>query len=252
MWDAQRYLAFSDHRERPAHDLLARVRAESARRVVDLGCGPGNVTSLLSDRWPGATLEASDSSPEMVQAARSLGVDAHVEDVRDWTPKPDTDVVLCNAVLQWVPAHVDLLRGWLPALPDGAWFGFQVPGNFEAPAHQAIYRLAAEQPWSDQLGNALREPGCVLSPTEYADVIADLGLAVDAWETTYLHRLQGADPVLEWVSGTAMRPIRQVLDDEQWAKFREDLAPRLRDVYPQRADGATWFPFRRIFVVAQR
>jgi trans-aconitate 2-methyltransferase len=174
-----------------------------------------------------------------------------VGDVRDWQPRPDTDVVLCNAVLQWVPDHVDLLQKWLPALPEGAWFAFQVPGNFESPSHALIRELTAEPAWRDH-AHGLLLPDSVLSPTEYADTLADLGVDIDAWETTYVHRLFGPDPILEWISGTALRPVRAALDDRQWHQFRADLAPRLRDAYPQRADGTTWFPFRRIFAVIHR
>ncbi|MDR7300891.1 trans-aconitate 2-methyltransferase [Haloactinomyces albus] len=252
MWDPQQYLAFAEHRDRPAHDLLARVGARNPRRVVDLGCGAGNLTPLLSVRWPEATVEATDASPEMVRAARAEGIDARLADVRDWRPAADADVVVCNAVLQWVPEHVALLRAWLPALPPGAWFAFQVPGNFEAPAHRSLYELVAEPEWPDHLEELLCKPDCVLPATGYAEAIADLGLEVDAWETTYVHRLRGADPVLEWLGGTALRPIEAALDESRWQRFRAELAPRLRTAYPQRADGTTWFPFRRIFAVAYR
>ncbi|MCI2420929.1 trans-aconitate 2-methyltransferase [Saccharopolyspora sp. K220] len=251
MWDPQKYLTFSDQRDRPAHDLLARVGAVEARRVVDLGCGAGNLTSLLTDRWPEATVEATDVSPEMVAAARARGVPARREDVRDWKPSSDTDVVLCNAVLQWVPEHVELLQRWLTSLPAGAWFAFQVPGNFESPSYVAIRELLAEPRWRDRVDGVLRSDS-VLSPIGYADVLTDLGADVDAWETTYIHALRGADPVLEWVTGTALRPVRAALDDVEWEEFRAALAPRLAAAYPQRADGTTWFPFRRIFVAANR
>jgi trans-aconitate 2-methyltransferase len=251
MWDPATYLSFSDQRDRPAHDLLNRIGAKTARRVVDLGCGAGNLTTLLSERWPTAEVEATDSSPEMVRAARARGVDARLEDVRDWQPRPDTDVVVCNAVLQWVPDHVDLLRKWLPALPPDAWFAFQVPGNFESPSYELIRDLAAEPQWRDRAAVLLRSDS-VLSPIGYADVVADLGVEVDAWETTYVHELHGENPVLDWVSGTALRPIRTALDEAEWQQFRAALAPRLRVAYPQRDDGTTWFPFRRVFAVAHR
>ncbi|MDA3646633.1 trans-aconitate 2-methyltransferase [Saccharopolyspora indica] len=250
MWNPQKYLTFSEQRDRPAHDLMSRVGAERARRVVDLGCGAGNLTSLLTDRWPDAEVEATDSSPEMVEAARTRGVPARLEDVRDWKPLPDTDVVLCNAVLQWVPEHVDLLRRWLSELPVGAWFALQVPGNFESPSYVTIRELLAEPRWRDRAG-VLRTDS-VLTPVGYADAFADLGVTVDAWETTYVHALQGPDPVLEWVTGTALRPVREALDDEEWEEFRAELASRLAKAYPQRPDGVTWFPFRRVFAVAHR
>ncbi|MCX2731576.1 trans-aconitate 2-methyltransferase [Saccharopolyspora sp. NFXS83] len=247
MWDPQKYLSFSEHRDRPAHDLMARVPSRRARRIVDLGCGAGNLTRLLTDRWPDAEVEATDSSPEMVEAARANGIDARRQDVRDWEPRPDSDVVLCNAVLQWVPEHVDLLRSWLPALPAGAAFAFQVPGNFDSPSHREIRDLLGEREVP-----GLLDADAVRSPAEYAEIVADLGLSVDAWETTYVHRLNGPDPVLEWISGTALRPVRAALSTEEWASFRAELGARLRSAYPARPDGTTWLPFRRIFVIAHR
>ena len=244
-WDPAAYLAFHDHRARPFHDLLARVTARSPRRVVDPGCGPGNLTALLAARWPGAVVEAIDSSAEMVDAARARGIDARRGDVADWTPAPDTDVVVTNAVLQWVPQHRDLLPRWLAALPRDAELAMQVPGNFGAPSHTLVRGLAAES------GLVLRDEGSVAEPAEYAELLAATGAAVDVWETTYLHPLIGPDPVLEWIGSTALRPVRDALDDVAYASFRAELAPRLRAAYPARPDGTTWFPFRRIFAVAR-
>jgi trans-aconitate 2-methyltransferase len=252
VWDPSKYLTFADHRSRPFFDLVDRITADAPRRVVDLGCGPGNLTAALAQRWPSARIEASDSSPEMVAAARERGIDAAVLDVRDWQPSPDTDVVVSNAVLQWVPGHEELLARWVKQLPHGAWLAFQVPGNFGAPSHVRVRELAASPRWRDRLESlVLREDDAVLDPEGYAGLLSDAGCAVDAWETTYLQRLTGDDPVLEWVTGTALRPIRNALSDVDWAEFRAELAPALRADYPQRADGTTWFPFRRVFAVAQ-
>ncbi|MBW4721751.1 trans-aconitate 2-methyltransferase [Saccharothrix obliqua] len=247
MWDPVAYLSFADHRSRPFHELVARIGAHSPRRVVDLGCGPGNLTRTLVARWPDAVVTAFDSSPEMVAAAREHGVDARVADVADWTPSDDTDVVVTNAVLQWVEGHPDLLRKWVGALPSGAWLGVQVPGNFDGPSHALTRELVASS-WPELTGLMRVDP--VLDAAGYADVLGDAA-EVDAWETTYLQRLTGPDAVLEWISGTALRPVRAALDDAAWAEFRAALAPRLRAAYPRRADGATWFPFRRIFAVAR-
>jgi trans-aconitate 2-methyltransferase len=252
VWDPSKYLTFADHRSRPFFDLVGRIAADAPRRVVDLGCGPGNLTATLAGRWPSARVEASDSSPEMVAAAKERGIDATVLDVRDWQPAPDTDVVVSNAVLQWVPGHEELLARWVKRLPHGAWLAFQVPGNFGAPSHVRIRELAASSPWRERLGSVvLRADDAVLDPAGYAGLLSDAGCAVDAWETTYLQRLSGDDPVLEWVTGTALRPIRTALSDADWTEFRAALAPLLRAEYPQRADGTTWFPFRRVFVVAR-
>lgn len=245
MWDPTRYLAFGDHRGRPFHDLVARVGAESPRRVVDVGCGPGNLTASLSSRWPSAAVEAFDSSPEMVEAAQAAGVDARVDDVTTWKPAPDTDVVVSNAVLQWVPSHADVVRSWVSTLSSGAWIAFQVPGNFADPSHRLIREVAGPS-----LAHVFRTEKPVLDPVEYAELLADCS-SVDVWETTYVQRLSGPDPVLEWVQGTALRPLRAALSSSDFEAYVTALAPRLRGAYPQRADGTTWFPFRRIFAVAQ-
>ncbi len=247
-WDPALYLSFDDHRSRPFHDLLARVGATAPRHVVDLGCGPGHLTGLLTARWPTARVTALDSSAEMVAAARERGLDAEQADVTDWAPEPDTDVVITNAVLHWVPTHLRLLPRWLAALPADAWFALQVPGNFAAPSHVLVRELLDQPRWRgavEPLGDA-----AVPEPGGYAELIAGAGAEADVWETTYLHRLTGPDPVLEWISGTALRPVRDALPADDYAEFRAELAPRLRVAYPPRPDGSTWFPFRRVFAVA--
>jgi trans-aconitate 2-methyltransferase len=248
-WDPALYLRFDDHRSRPFHDLLARVGASAPRVVVDLGCGPGHLTTVLAARWPGARVVGLDSSAEMVAAARKRGINARLADVTSWMPEPDTDVVITNAVLQWVASHRELLPRWIAALPAGAWFAMQVPGNFAAPSHRLVRELIAEPRWRESV--LVREEDAVADPVTYAELLAGAGAEVDAWETTYLHRLTGNDPVLHWISGTALRPVRDALAPDDYARFQAELAPRLRAAYPPRADGSTWFPFRRIFAVAR-
>jgi trans-aconitate 2-methyltransferase len=251
MWNPDVYLTFADHRGRPFHDLLSRVNAEAPRRIVDLGCGPGNLTATLAQRWPDAVVEALDSSPEMVDAARERGVDAQVGDVREWSPRPDTDVVVSNATLQWVPDHASLLVRWAGELAAGSWIAMQVPGNFDAPSHRAVRELARRERWAEALRDFPFREGQVDDPSGYAGLLSDAGCAVDAWETTYVHELSGENPVLQWITGTALTPVKSRLDNEQWQQFRQELIPMLDAAYPARADGKTFFPFRRIFVVAQ-
>lgn len=251
MWNPEVYLTFADHRGRPFFDLLSRVNAEAPRRVVDLGCGPGNLTVRLAQRWPDAVVEAWDSSQEMVDAARARGVDAQVGDVREWTPRPDTDVVVSNATMHWVPEHAELLARWAGELAAGSWIAMQVPGNFDAPSHAAVRELARRDQWAEPLRDFPFREGQVGDPSGYAGLLSDAGCAVDAWETTYIHELSGENPVLEWITGTALTPVKSRLTEPQWQQFRQELIPMLDAAYPARADGKTLFPFRRIFVVAQ-
>jgi trans-aconitate 2-methyltransferase len=255
MWDPTTYLRYGDERSRPFGELLARVPDGEFASVVDLGCGPGNLTVDLRQRFPGAAVRGLDSSAEMIAAARSLDTSVYfdVGDVRDWHPDPDDDVVLANAVLQWVPGHDDLLRRWAGELRKGAVLAFQVPGNFDAPSHRAIRSVASDGPWLAALDGVLRGTESVLEPVEYARLLVDAGCTVDAWETTYVHLLPAAPgqvhPVLAWVEGTALRPVKAALADSPWAQFKQALSARLAAAYPVH-NGMVYFPFRRLFVVA--
>lgn len=251
-WDPRQYGRYADERGRPFLDLLARVSADAPRRVVDVGCGPGTMTALLAQRWPRAEVAGIDSSPEMIAAAAAVdGVRFTLGDARTWTPGPEDDVVLSNATLQWVPEHAAVLARWAGSLPAGGWLAVQVPGNFEAPSHALLRELASSPRWAAQLGGVLRPGETVGSPASYAAILLAAGLAVDAWETTYLHLLPGSDPVLDWVRGTALRPVLAALPADEAGEFEASYAAALRTAYPRGPHG-TLFPFRRIFAVAHR
>jgi trans-aconitate 2-methyltransferase len=250
-WDPDRYLTFADERGRPFVELVTRIGATEPADVVDLGCGPGNLTGLLAERWPGARVVGLDSSPEMIETARQLGqpVDYAVADVRDWRPERPVDVLVSNATLQWVPGHLELLPRLVAAVTPGGWFAFQVPGNFDEPSHTLRAALAAEAPYAPYTREAARPSSH--DPAVYYDALAGTGCSVDVWETTYTHVLSGPDPVFTWVSGTSLRPTLQALPDELRDEFAAELKRRLAAAYPARADGAVLLPFRRVFAVAQ-
>jgi trans-aconitate 2-methyltransferase len=253
MWDPEQYLRFGDERSRPFFDLTARIGADDPALVTDLGCGPGQLTAALAARWPGAQVRGLDSDPEMIAAAGPLSVPGRLSfargDLRQWQPEQPVDVIVSNAVLQWVPGHLDLLAGWAKALAPGGWLAFQVPGNFDQPVHVLLGELAASQRWRSALdGVALNRQGGDLRG--YADLLLRAGCRVDAWETTYLHVLPGEDPVLEWARGTALRPVLAVLDPPEAAAFCAEYGTLLAAAYPAAPYG-TILPFRRLFVVAQ-
>lgn len=252
IWDPDTYARYGDERSRPFHDLLARVRAESPAYVVDAGCGSGELTAVLARRWPQAEILGFDSSPAMITKARELdaGVRFAVADVTTWHPDRPVDVIVSNAVLQWVPEHSKVVERWVDALSPGGWLAFQVPGNHDAPSHRVIRELCHSPAWADRLGDYDRgDP--VSTPVEYAELLSGFGCRVDAWETTYVHLLQGEDPVLAWVSGTALRPILDRLDEREARRFTAELGERLAEAYPAGPHG-TPFPFRRIFVVGEK
>lgn len=251
-WDPRQYGQFADERSRPFLDLINRIGASSPRRVVDLGCGSGELTALLAARWPEAIVEGIDSSEEMISStAPHDRVMLRVGDVMSWTPPPDVDVVVSNATLHWVPTHRELLASWAAALPPGGWLGFQVPGNFDSFSHTLLRSLAESRRWASSLVGILRHDNAVGTPEQYAGILLAAGLLADVWETTYVHVLHGPDPVLEWLRGSALRPVMAALPPESYALFEEELAAQLRNAYPATPQG-TLFPFRRIFAVAHR
>jgi trans-aconitate 2-methyltransferase len=252
MWDPAAYGRFGGERSRPYFDLLARVAAESPRAVTDLGCGSGELTLALAERWPRARLSGVDSSPEMIEKAVAHGGPATftLGDLRDWRPEPDVDVLITNASLQWVSEHRELLGRWARELPPGGWLAMQVPGNFDSPSHRVLRAVARRY----GIGHTTRDAP-VDDAAGYAARLLAAGATVDAWETTYLHLLPhahdgGDHPVLRWLEGTALRPVRPALDEHAWQAFRADLDRELSAAYPP-ANGHVAFPFRRIFVVAR-
>jgi trans-aconitate 2-methyltransferase len=256
-WDPAQYLRYADARTRPFVDLLARVEASAPARVIDAGCGAGNLTRLLAERWPDADILGFDSSPDMLDRARTHATPRlrfEVADATTWQPEAPVDVLASNALLHWIEGHDQLAVRWLDFVTPGGTLAFQVPGNFDSPSHRSITELLGEPRWQAVLppGAAIRAGS--FSPEHYAALLLAAGAEVDAWETTYVHVLGGDDPVLEWIKGTALRPVLDVLDvsgDDVRAAFLDELASRLRDAYPPTPRG-TLFPFRRIFVVARR
>ena len=250
-WDPTQYGRYGDQRGRPFHDLTARVEADAPETVVDLGCGSGELTATLARRWPEALVRGVDSSPEMIARAPAAGsVEFSLGDAEGFDAT-GVDVLVSNAALQWVPTHRELLVRWAGQLRPGGWLAFQVPANFGAPSHVLMRELADSPEWRDRLGGVLRGIESTAPPAEYLDLLAGRAMEVDAWQTEYEHVLHGADPVLEWVRGTGLRPVLAALSRDDAARFSAQYAARLREAYPQRTYG-TVFAFTRTFVVAQR
>ncbi|WP_030419602.1 trans-aconitate 2-methyltransferase [Streptomyces sp. NRRL F-5065] len=262
-WDPARYLRHAGPRARPFADLLARVPdlPSDRPRVADLGCGPGALTARLADRWPAARVTGYDTSAAMLERARAHAgptpgggsVDFAAADIATWTPDGPHDLIVSSAALQWVPGHAGRLPAWIAALAPSGVLAFQVPGNFDAPSHRLMRELAAAPRWRDRLGGVLRHGDAVHTPAEYLAALTAEGCAADVWETTYLHLLPGEDPVLDWVSGTGLRPVLTALADDPEARdaFLAEYGAALRTAYPAGPHG-TPFPFRRVFAVARK
>ena len=263
-WNPGQYLKFADHRLRPALDLMGRIPLEQPEVIYDLGCGSGNVTRLLADRWRGAQVVGMDNSPEMLAQAAGGDTDAdsgrvrwQTGDLSDWRPDHTPSILYSNAVIQWVPEHQELVPRLWRLLPPGGCLAVQAPLSWDMRSHHLMRETLADGgPGGQQLGSAeLRQAvgnRWVQDPDFYYDLLAPEAAHLDVWTTEYQHVLSGDDAVLEWVTGTGLRPILNGLDDGEREVYLEEYRRRLNLEYPQRADGVTLYPFRRLFFVAVR
>jgi trans-aconitate 2-methyltransferase len=259
-WNPAQYLQYAGERLRPALDLVARVDLEVPRAVVDLGCGAGNVTQLLADRWPEAVILGIDNDARMLERARQTLADRPrigfaAANLEAWAPQGPVDVVFSNAALHWADDHATLLPRLLRFVAPGGVLAVQMPANFAAPSHRALHAAAASARWRARLEPLVR-PEPVAPASRYYDWLAPEAAALDLWTTRYLQvlraRADGEHPVVAWMRGTALVPFVGVLAEDEREVFVADFATRIADAYVPRADGAVLFPFRRLFIVARR
>ena len=250
-WNPGQYLKYGGHRLRPAIDLLARVDTERPETVFDLGCGPGNSTRLLADRWPEARITGVDGSVDMLtQAAADLpGPDWVEADLNGWSPDRPADVLFSNAALHWLDDHAVLFPRLLEHLNPGGVLAVQMPGNFASPSHTLIREAAG--PWMDKIGPVMRaDPVADLSV--YYDALSPVAGHLDIWETVYVQALEGDNAAAEWIKGSALKPLLDALDEDEAQDYFSAYSALAQKAYPARPDGKTLYPFRRVFVVAKR
>jgi trans-aconitate 2-methyltransferase len=250
-WDAGQYLRFSDDRTLPAVDLLSRVRLDAPRRIIDLGCGPGNSTALLRRRWPDAAVTGLDASADMLEAARRQRADIEfiAGDIAAWQPPLCYDLVFANAALQWVGDHRSLLPRLLERVAAGGALAVQMPRNHDFATHALMRQVAAEGPWRDRLAGA-RDPSPVQSPEFYYDLLAPRCAGMTIWETNYIQVMDGVDAIIAWLRGTGLRPFLSRLDAGEQKEFLERYAALLDEAFPPRSDGKRLLPYPRLFFIA--
>jgi trans-aconitate 2-methyltransferase len=249
-WDPGQYLKFAQPRLRPARDLLARIHLERPASIFDLGCGTGNVTRLLAERWPGAHITGVDNSAEMLtHSAESSSVRWVQADLNDWRPSEPADLIFSNSALHWLPNHRELVPALFDAVAPGGVLAVQMPRNFLAPSHTEIHAAARAGSWRDTLEHLIGPPP-VAEPQYYYSLLCGASSSLDIWETEYLHVLEGQDAVKEWTKGTWLKRFLDALEEPQRSEFETEYARRVAAAYPQQPDGKTLFPFRRLFIVA--
>lgn len=255
-WNPTQYLRYESERQRPFLDLLARVSDRPASYVVDLGCGTGALTNVLAERWPGADVVGVDSSPEMLERARSsAGSRVHFveQDIADWKPDRPVDLLFSNAALHWLPDHDKLfprLARWLASegtlavqMADRFWFG--------SPSQKAIDATVADSRWAKDLSGIGLSRDCVLKIERYIELLRDAECEVDAWTTIYHHQLREVNAAFEWLKGSAIGVLLSALDEQRRKEFERDVSERLSVAFPER-NGVTIFPMQRMFLVARK
>lgn len=253
-WNPALYRRYEDERTRPAQELLARVPLPEASRVVDLGCGPGNSTELLVQRFPQAQALGTDNSEAMLASARERLPRARFElsDIATWAPHEAPDLIYANASLQWVPDHEKLIPRLFAALAPGGVLAIQMPDNREEPTHRLMRAVAAEAPWAGPIGDADRLRTLLLPLGGYYDLLAPAAAKVDVWHTIYQHPMADAAAIVEWVRGTGLKPFVDRLPPDLQASYLAEYQRRVDEAYPARTDGRRLLAFPRMFIVAQR
>jgi trans-aconitate 2-methyltransferase len=254
-WSARQYVAFEDERTRPARDLLAAIPTAEARFVVDIGCGPGNSTELLVQRFPGAKVSGLDSSPDMIEAARKRlpQLQFEVAQIDRWADEGPFDVIFANAVLQWLPDHATLLPALASKLASGGSLAIQMPDNLNEPSHRLMREVAASGPWASKLADAAGQRTEMATASDYFSMLRPHCARVDVWRTTYHHQLAGgASGVVEWFKGSGLIPFLDPLTETERAQYLEQYLAAVKKAYPTLEDGSVLLPFPRLFIVATR
>jgi trans-aconitate 2-methyltransferase len=253
-WDAEQYLKFSDERTQPVRDLISRIVLENPPRIMDLGCGPGNSTAELRNRWPGSRITGLDSSPEMIARARRSYAQGEwqVGDATCWTAEEPFSLVFSNAMLHWVHDHERVCRQLLDQVATGGALAIQVPAHYDSPLHREILDVSRDPGWTSRMESA-RKALTNHPPEFYYDLLGPRSQRLDLWQTAYYHVLAGPEGVLEWFRGSGLRPFLESLEDEAERRhFEALLLERYKGTYPRRADGRVLFPFLRLFFVVYR
>jgi trans-aconitate 2-methyltransferase len=253
-WSAAQYVKFEEERTRPVRDLIQRIPLTHAPNAADIGCGPGNSTEVLRERYPEARIVGVDSSPDMIAAARKRLPDIafEVADIREWRPKEPLDVILANAALQWIPGHETLLPALVAKLRLGGALAAQMPDNLEEPSHRLMRELAADEPWAAKLKDAVKARVERQGAKWYFRLLRLHARQVDLWRTTYYHPLAGAHAVVEWLKGTGLRPFLDPLGESDQEAFLARYEAAVAEAYPAEPDGSVLLPFPRLFFVAAR
>lgn len=255
-WNPRQYLQFADERTLPCRDLVRRVNLAAPARIIDLGCGPGNSTAVIAERWPNAKITGLDSSSDMIAAAgKSQPKNTWItSDIMTWAQGEAApfDLVFSNASMQWVNDHAIAFPRLMKHVAPGGAMAAQMPGNYDAMAHELMRELAKSPQWRDHFPHGVRE-WHVRDLPFYYDILSPHAARVELWATEYMHIMPDSNAIVEWYRGTGLRPFLDSLgSDADRDRFTKEYGQRLQAAYPRQSDGRVLFPFRRVFMIAYK
>ena len=254
-WQPEQYDSFSNERSAPISELLHAIPQHNYKKIYDLGCGTGAAISQLQERWPEAEIIGIDSDAEMLTTAKLNHPEITFKqcDILTWvesTSVTEDTLIFSNAALHWLDNHQTLFPKLLALVENNGCLAVQMPNNWQEPSHVEMIKLAKSEPYKSQLLSLIRE-NPVHSEAEYIQLLLPITNYLRVWEVTYVHKLSGTDPVLNWLKGSSLKYYLDGLSSELHHDFLKQLAETLAKSYEKDADTNTNFPFRRIFIVAQ-
>jgi trans-aconitate 2-methyltransferase len=253
-WNPDLYLKFDKERTQPTVDLVSRIDFDNPGKIIDIGCGPGNSTQILVQRWPDSVITGVDNSPAMIEKARNdyPELDWRILDAGKDAIEEKYDLIFSNATIQWIPNHADLLKRFYKLLSDKGQIAIQLPLFFDMPIGKAIERIAEDNRWSSK-ARVVRELFTIYNYSFYYDNLSELYHSIDIWVSDYVHILDSPLSILEMIRGAGLRPYLDRLEtDNDKNDFEETVLKEIVKDYPLQKDGKVLFPFKRLFFIAKK
>ncbi len=259
-WNPNQQLKFTDERIQPAVDLASRIQLQKKpHKILDIGCGYGNSTHVLAQKFPHACIIGIDNSENTIQVAKTASIDLDADldfmicDATTGLPSLETnyDIVFSNAAIQWIPRHEELLKNMMGRLKEGGVMAVQTPLQEKHPLYQSIRTLLRNPKWKTVFPKNIQRQNN-LSPTEYATILSNIATKYHLWQTTYFHVLSAYRDIIEWFRTTHLRPFFSILPLEKHAEFEAELLEILSEAIIPLKNGNILLPFPRLFFTAMR
>lgn len=251
-WNPQLYLKYKNERTQPSIDLVSRIDAENPEKIIDIGCGPGNSTRVLAQRWPESIITGLDNSPAMIEKAGMDYPDQEwiLSDISGFETDIKYDIVFSNAAIQWIPGHENLLLKLFSFLSTGGALAIQIPQFNEMPLGKSLEKISGKIKWKE-LTHGCRELFTYHESGYYYDILAQSSNSIEMWETSYCHVMDSHESILEWIRSTGLKPyIDRMKDDFMKSEFEYEVLESIRQDYPEQKNGKVLFPFKRLFFIA--